>query len=88
MVHRMRERRITHRRLRRSSEGKIFAGVCGGIADWLGWDVTLVRLGTLAIAAFTSVFPVVLLYALLAFIVPENTTPAYAEGWDDLSDLR
>ena len=29
--------------LRRSKEHRIIAGVCGGIAEWLGWDVTLVR---------------------------------------------
>ena len=27
----------------RSRRNKILAGVCGGIADWLGWDPTLVR---------------------------------------------
>ncbi|NTW78281.1 MAG: PspC domain-containing protein [Syntrophaceae bacterium] len=26
-----------------SSRNRMLAGVCGGIAEWLGWDVTLVR---------------------------------------------
>lgn len=33
------------RRLYRSNNGMI-AGVCGGIADYFGWDPTLVRLYT------------------------------------------
>ena len=32
------------RRLYRSNNGMI-AGVCGGIADYFGWDPTLVRVG-------------------------------------------
>ena len=27
----------------RKSRNRIIAGVCGGIAEWLGWDPTLVR---------------------------------------------
>jgi phage shock protein C len=25
-----------------------FMGVCAGLADWLGWDVTIVRIATIA----------------------------------------
>ena len=31
--------------LMRVRQGTLIAGVCGGIAKWLGWDPTLVRLG-------------------------------------------
>jgi phage shock protein PspC (stress-responsive transcriptional regulator) len=30
--------------LYRSRQHKILAGVCGGIADWLGWSPTVVRI--------------------------------------------
>jgi phage shock protein C len=30
--------------LYRSRKHKIIAGVCGGIAEWLGWDPTVVRI--------------------------------------------
>ena len=36
------------RRLYRSNNGMI-AGVCGGIADYFGWDPTLVRVGYIQI---------------------------------------
>jgi phage shock protein PspC (stress-responsive transcriptional regulator) len=46
------------------SEGKI-AGVCAGVADYLNADVTLVRLGWIAL----SVVPGVLIGGLLAYVV-------------------
>jgi len=30
-------------KLHRSSSNRIIAGVCGGIAQWLGWSPTTVR---------------------------------------------
>lgn len=58
-----------HPRLRRSRD-RLIAGVCGGIAEWLGWDPTLVRvlyvLGSLASAAF----PGVLVYLVLWLVMP------------------
>ena len=30
-------------RVFRRSSNKMIAGVCGGIAEWLGWDPTVVR---------------------------------------------
>jgi phage shock protein PspC (stress-responsive transcriptional regulator) len=57
-------------RLRRSRD-RLIAGVCGGLAEWLGWDPTLVRLlyvlGSLASAAF----PGVLVYLVLWFVMPK-----------------
>jgi phage shock protein C len=57
-------------RLRRSRD-RLIAGVCGGMAEWLGWDPTLVRLlyvlGSLASAAF----PGVLVYLVLWFVMPK-----------------
>lgn len=29
----------------RKSKDKVIAGVCGGIAEWLGWDKTVDRVG-------------------------------------------
>ncbi len=30
--------------LYRSRQHKMIAGVCGGLAEWLGWDPTVVRI--------------------------------------------
>jgi phage shock protein C len=51
--------------------GRKVAGVCQGIANQFGWDVTLVRVVTVLLAIFT--FPIALLvYLLMWLIVPEE----------------
>lgn len=47
-------------------EAKIM-GVCAGIADYFGWDVTLVRVGFVAAAIFGFGSPV-LLYLLIGIV--------------------
>jgi len=34
----------------------MIAGVCGGIAEWLGWDPTLVRVLYVLVSIFTLHF--------------------------------
>jgi phage shock protein C len=41
------------------------AGVCGGIAAWLGWDPTLVRVLYVAVSALSVAFPGILVYIVL-----------------------
>ena len=81
------ERNLLGRPLRRSLHQRVMAGVCGGIAEWTGWDVSLVRLATIALAVVTSVFPVALAYALLALTLPEDRSrEAYMRWWQHDSD--
>jgi phage shock protein C len=54
--------------------GRKLAGVCQGLANQYGWDVTLVRVITVLLAVFT--FPVALIaYCLFWLIVPEEPRP-------------
>ncbi|MGE5351138.1 MAG: PspC domain-containing protein [Acidobacteriota bacterium] len=55
--------------LRRSSN-KIIAGVCGGIAEWLGWDPTIVRIAYVLISIFSAAFPGILVYIILWIVMP------------------
>jgi phage shock protein PspC (stress-responsive transcriptional regulator) len=48
----------------------MIAGVCGGIALWLGWDPTLVRVLYVLISICSVAFPGILLYIILWFIMP------------------
>ena len=57
-------------KLRRSSSEKVVAGVCGGLADWLGWDATLVRLVYVMISIFSAGFPGFLVYVVLWIVMP------------------
>jgi len=57
-------------KLRKSRTDKMIAGVCGGLAEYLGWDSTIVRIIFL-ILVFSSVGTMVLFYFILALIMPD-----------------
>jgi phage shock protein PspC (stress-responsive transcriptional regulator) len=50
----------------------MIAGVCGGIAEWLGWDTTLVRVLYVAGSIVSVAFPGILVYVLLWIFMPEE----------------
>jgi phage shock protein C len=58
--------------LRRSKKNRMLAGVCGGLADWLAWDVTLVRVLYVVISIFSAAFPGLLAYIILWVVMPEE----------------
>lgn len=57
------------KRLYRSRTDRVIAGVCGGLAQYLGVDPTLVRIAAVLLA-FMSFGTVLLLYLLMALIMP------------------
>lgn len=59
------------KRLVRSTD-KVLGGVCGGIAEYLGLDVTLVRAGYLILSLLSVAFPGILVYIILWVIMPEK----------------
>lgn len=63
---------LKNSKLKRSSSDKVVAGVCGGLADWLGWDVTVVRLVYVLISIFSAGFPGLLVYFILWIVIPEE----------------
>lgn len=56
--------------LLRSKNDRIIAGVCGGLAKWLGWDPTAVRILYVLVSIFSAAFPGLLVYIILAVIMP------------------
>lgn len=60
----MAEKRLT------KSGNKMIAGVCAGIAEYLGIDVTLCRIAYALLSLFTA-FAGVLVYLVLCLIMPE-----------------
>lgn len=58
-----------HHRLTRSRH-KIIAGVCGGIADYLGWSRTLVRVLYVLLSAISVAFPGIIVYIILWIVMP------------------
>lgn len=60
------------KKLYRSRTKKMIAGVCGGIAEYLNIDETVVRLGVALATVMTGIFPGVILYFIAAIIMPER----------------
>jgi len=58
--------------LRRSRRHRMIAGVCGGMAEWLGWDPTAVRILYVLVSILSVAFPGILVYIALWFIMPEG----------------
>tara|TARA_R110000796_G_scaffold77585_1_gene173321 strand:+ start:45252 stop:45440 length:189 start_codon:yes stop_codon:yes gene_type:complete len=60
----------SNKNLKRSSD-KVIAGVCGGLAAWLGWDVSLVRVLYVFATIFTA-FSGLLVYIILWIVMPRE----------------
>ena len=58
--------------LRRSNHHKVLAGVCGGLAEWLGWDATLVRILYVVVSILSAAFPGILVYVVLWIAMPKG----------------
>ena len=59
------------RPLARSRRNVMVAGVCGGIAEWLGWDPTLVRVLYVIVSIASVAFPGLLVYVILWAVMPQ-----------------
>lgn len=53
------------------SNNRMIAEVCSGIADYFGWDVTLVRI-LYVLATFFTAFSGGIVYLILWVIMPER----------------
>ena len=58
--------------LLRSRKHKMIAGVCGGIAEWLGWDPTVVRVLYVVASIMSVAFPGILCYLVLWIVMPKE----------------
>ena len=58
------------KKLQRSSN-KMVAGVCAGIAEYLGLDVTIVRVAYVLVSLFSAGFPGLIVYLILMFVMPD-----------------
>ena len=61
----------------RKSQNRMIAGVCGGIAEWVGWDPTLVRILYVLVSILSAAFPGILVYIVLWIVMPRpDSAPA------------
>jgi phage shock protein PspC (stress-responsive transcriptional regulator) len=52
------------------SHHRILGGVCGGIAEYLGWDRLLVRLLYVIVSVLSAAFPGTIVYIVLWIVMP------------------
>ena len=62
--------------LRRSRRHRIVAGVCGGLAEWLGWRPTVVRVRFVLVGALPFLSGIVVYLALWLLLPEEGAPPA------------
>ena len=60
---------MTTKRLVRSRNGWI-AGVCAGLAEYLGWSVDAVRIMYVLVSILSVAFPGILVYIVLWILMP------------------
>jgi phage shock protein C len=60
--------------LRRSRRHRIVAGVCGGLAEWLGWRPLPVRVFFVLVGALPFLSGI-LVYGVLWLLIPEEDGP-------------
>ena len=59
------------KRLYRSSDNSVFAGICGGLGEYFDVDPTVVRVVYVLLSLLTA-FMGILLYIILLFVIPNR----------------
>jgi phage shock protein C len=61
------------KRMYRSDHDKKLAGVAGGIGEYMDIDPTILRIIFVVLIIFTGIFPGVLVYLILALVMPKES---------------
>lgn len=68
-----------HKKFFRDDRHKVFGGVLAGLAQYLGWDVTVLRVLVVVLALsvirFDLFWPFILVYMILWMVIPSAKTP-------------
>ena len=54
------------------SQDRMIAGVCGGLAEWLGWNKDHVRIAYVIVSILSAAFPGIIAYLLLWLLMPDT----------------
>lgn len=58
------------KKLYRSRSNSMISGVCGGLAEYVGMDPTIMRLLYVLLSIFSAGFPGLLFYIIAMLIIP------------------
>jgi phage shock protein C len=59
------------RKLYRNRYSQVIGGVCSGVAKYLGWDESVVRVITF-MGALLTILPIILIYIVCWIVIPEE----------------
>lgn len=65
-------------KLYKSETQKMISGVCGGLAEYMDIDVTIIRLLWVGITLFSGVGMGIIVYIIASIVIPHDT-----DGADD-----
>ncbi|SUD92292.1 PspC domain-containing protein [Psychrobacter phenylpyruvicus] len=66
------------KKLHRSRNHRMIAGVMGGVAEYFGWSPNLTRILFVIISSASAAVPGILIYLILWLIMPKATAESYA----------
>ena len=78
---------LRNKKLRRSPSDAILLGIASGIGHYLDIDPVFVRLGWLVLAVLTKVWPAVILYLILFFVMPIEPSQAKVSSHQQPKDV-
>lgn len=78
----MKKRQELHKKLTRSADNRVIAGVLGGLAEYLNIKPNTLRLVYLVATALTSFVPGIIIYCMLVVLMPDS--PKKASPWQDM----
>jgi phage shock protein C len=64
--------RLAKKKLYKSREDRKLTGVCGGLADYLCWDSSLIRIISVVLVILPVTSWVLLIYLVLAVLLPDE----------------
>ncbi|MBX4181497.1 PspC domain-containing protein [Candidatus Parcubacteria bacterium] len=62
---------MENKKLYRSRDNKVFAGICGGLGEYFNIDPTVLRLFWLLMVIFSGLVPGLVAYILAILVVPK-----------------
>lgn len=68
------------KKLYKNSDKKMISGVLAGFADYFNIDVTILRIGYVLLSIISDGFPGLLLYIILAIVMPDISDKDRAEN--------
>lgn len=67
------------KRLFKDKSTGILSGVCSGIAQYFDTDISLIRILYVALSIFSAAFPGIIVYIILAIILPEKSSIGFTD---------